>query len=305
MYRMMPSNNVHFTQGDIPFRHSESQSLRPFEIEEDILAEAPGPSALHSHQNASPSLQNLRTEPFQSFIDDIADVLEQNMVGLHETAHYIPDKEVKRLVTPTNIARALGITLGSDHRRLVQYITDTTAKTFLITVLAIFEPGMRFEAMTAFYTHGFTDSCLPVTKMKKGCLGSSPSSCGSGCIRRGPRQCEGLHDATLDCFHHNVWTKRTFQVFKKDQWIVILQHFDKNVFEYAFENERILPFLRKARANREKGGNFAFVQHARILANYQNTIDIVSGVFQSTFHRSYSDFRVVWPDDNRYRNQNA
>ena len=209
----------------------------------------------------------------KDFADDIQEVLDQNPIGLQRTK-YLPDEEVARLVTRANIHRGL----GQVPEELTQYIMTSMPKTFIITVLAIHEQRRRCEAMNAFFNHGFDDECLPIENLPKICnfnWQSIRTVCGHHCDQIGVRKCDGVHSRKLNCFHHSVWSSRPFQIFYQDQWSLQLQSFDVEKFDYPkIENDRILPFLPILEPKDDKEGNFASVQHARMLTKYQNAINV-------------------------------
>ena len=203
--------------------------------------------------------------------DKISHLMSRNEIGLQETGikEYLPDEDRLKLVDPASITQVLGCI----NTAYIEWIQRLASKTFVITVLAIPEPAKCREAMRTFYCHNFTDSNLPIKKSPCQCRyselepSSRPACC--GLCGDSPRECESVHIASLDCFHHKVWSKKMIANFYKEQWGLLPQVFDCDVFKYGeIEDERLMPFLDSLEGGGEEHGQFATVQKARILSHY-------------------------------------
>ncbi|WJG35684.1 uncharacterized protein FOBCDRAFT_241613 [Fusarium oxysporum Fo47] len=181
------------------------------------------------------------------FRNTVRHLLENSVIS---EAKFLPESEIKKLVTPAKIK----LLLPNAKSELVDFICRDAKKLFMTASL---HHGNLHDIMSTFKYHGMTDENLPIRD-----LTSEDKYCD---IHTEGLQRVCSHDKALEAFHrwdsHDVWT------FYNDQWTFCAPILDMECSSQEFHAKHVLPFIEKGTT--QKDGHFSTVCEAVIHPSHQ------------------------------------
>lgn len=221
------------------------------------------PSSFHQHRNATQHQNNSANPVFSqdgpqesgfTMVDaaclrrELHNIMKSNPIGLDPEGKYVPDDELRRILTFQNIRAALGRDVDD---ALVSYALQVP-KTFATLQLVHREPESRKAALLALQTSLFTDGMLE----SKDLAVCDPHTCRS------------------DCKHHfpaSIWDDQDLSALITERCHFTVPNFNHKIFQYEVQPDQLLPFRGIPNGHRAEGF-FSKVRCVEMLFDKQDAI---------------------------------
>jgi hypothetical protein len=166
-------------------------------------------------------------------ITELAGRIEDKLAITDDDGDFLPDNELRELVTRREVRSAFQNTSISGAEDLVDFVLKDAKRLFLILVMMTSKNDQKLSLLRGLRHDGINDASLPI-----------------GFKKRENRQyygysLEGRHDGPQFAIFKE-WDRIDRELFESNQWRFTAPVFDNSRFRFHFATKRRLPYLKVA-----------------------------------------------------------
>ncbi|KAF2715969.1 HET-domain-containing protein [Polychaeton citri CBS 116435] len=199
----------------------------------------------------------------------MAQTLERYPVSVHPRRQYIPDNELRALLTEDAILSTFGKKIAES---LTVFIIKRARKVFATTLFALQQCDSREKAMMTFCKSDFTDEKL--SQFSSEHLSTALDLCQKSPCKRNGGTCLHLFP------YGDPWYSWELNHFRRCRWHFLLLEFHPDKFQYEIDIRQPLPFINSSCQEALDAGNFSEVRRVEMLvSNPSKTHDVAKTKF--------------------------